>query len=66
MKVQEEQSDGVFNVAGYNFNVVANNMVVSSHGEDTKDVPEVIFSIGKLIHNCFGVKASRRYYRAFD
>ena len=56
----------VYNVAGYSFNVVANNMIVSSHGESTKDVPEFIYSIGKFIHRWFGVRASRKYYKLFD
>ena len=64
--IKEDTSNEVYNVAGYHFNVVANNMVVSSHGEDTKNVPELVFSLGKFIHNWAGVKYSRKYYRAFD
>lgn len=64
--IDEDKSNEVYNVVGYHFNIIANNMVVSSHGEDTKNVPELVFSLGKFIHNWVGVKASRKYYRAFD
>mgnify|MGYP001430610448 CR=1 FL=1 len=66
VSIKEETSNEVYNLAGYHFNVIANNMVVSSHGEDTKNVPEVIFSIGKFLYRNIGVKTARKYYRAFD
>ena len=53
----------VYNVLGYNFNVVANNMIVSSHGEITKDVPEIVYSAGQLIYNWIGAEASKRFYK---
>jgi hypothetical protein len=64
--IEAGTSDVVYNVVGYHFNVVANNLIVSSHGEDTKGVPEAVFSLGKLVHNLIGAKAARRYYRFFD
>jgi len=64
--IDENKAYEVYNVAGYHFNIIANNVVVSSHGEDTKNVPELVFSLGKFIHKWVGVKASRKYYRAFD
>lgn len=64
--IKHGSSASVYNVAGYNFNVVADNIVVSSHGEATKDVPEIVFKAGQFIYDWVGVKASRAYYRAMD
>ena len=64
--IEEDISNEVYNLAGYLINIIANNMVVSSHGEDTKNVPELVFSLGKFIYLWTGVETARKYYRAFD
>ena len=63
--IDEDKSYEIYNVVGYHYNIIANNMVVSSHGEDSNSYPELLFSLGRFIYNWVGVKAYRKCYRLF-
>ena len=64
--IKQGSTSAVYNVLGYNFNVVANNVIVSSHGEVTKNVPELMYKAGQFIYDWVGVQASRGFYRAIE
>ena len=66
VKIEKETTEAVYNLVGLNFNVVANNIVVSSIGEDTKGYPDFVFKVGQLIYSWIGTKAARKYYKAFE
>jgi len=46
VKIEKETTEAVYNLVGLNLNVVANNIVVSSIGEDTKGYPDFVFKAG--------------------
>lgn len=64
--IENTMTASVYNIVVPSFNLVANSVVVSSHGEGTKNYPELLFTVGKFVHKWIGIAAARKLYRAFE
>ena len=69
VSIKRQPVTGAINIIGYHWNVVANDLVISSHVEDDLGIPRWCFSVGRAIYRMLGpdsaVTMIRRYEQFF-
>ena len=64
--IKRQPVQGAINIIGYHWNVVANDLVISSHVEDDLKVPRMCFTVGRAIYRLLGPESTVYYVRKLE